>query len=163
MKEKILIIMLISIFSLGFFAANAHAKEPISKTLKSYEVSKLLWSDVGNPEGVYLGRVTNFVVDSNGRMEFAILLEGYLEIGDSRYVAVPYNMLSLSPGAHFFVLNATRQRLASAPTFNEKEDLSNRRFAESVYKYFGLQPYWTEGGYAKGMDPYRWGGEAQGF
>jgi sporulation protein YlmC with PRC-barrel domain len=163
MEGKILIIMLISIFSLGFFAANAHAKEPISKTLKSYEVSKLLWSDVENPQGVYLGRVSDFVVDSKGQMEFAILLEGYLEIGDSRYIAVPYDALSLSSGAHFFVLNTTRRRLASAPTFNEKKDLSNRRFAASVYRYFGLQPYWTEGGYIKGMDPYRWGGEAQGF
>ena len=73
---------MISIFSLGFFAANAHAKEPISKTLTGYEVSKLLWSNVESPRGVYLGRVTDFVVDLNGRIEFAILLEGYLEIGN---------------------------------------------------------------------------------
>ncbi len=163
MKEKILIIMMISIFSLGFVAVNSHANKPISSTFTNYEIDKLLWSDVENPQGVYLGRVSDFVMDPTGRIEFAILLEGYLEIGDSYHVAVPFDALSLGPGADYFVLNATRDRLASAPRFNEKKDLSNRAFAENVYRYFGLQPYWTEGGDAGSMNLYKWGGEAQGF
>lgn len=61
----------------------------------------------------------------------------------------------------YFVLNANREKLASAPIFKETEDLSRRRFAESVCRYFCPQPYWTRAGYTKGMDPYRWGGEAQ--
>ena len=162
MKGKIFIIMMISIFSLGFVAANARAKEPISKSFTTYEISKLQWSDVVNLQGVSLGRVSDFVVDSSGRIEFAILLEGYLEIGDSYHVAVPFDALSLGPQADYFVLNATRERLASAPRFNEK-DLSNRAFAENDYRYFGLQPYWTKGQHAGGKNLYRWGGEAQGF
>ena len=86
-----------------------------------------------------------------------------LVIGNSRYIAVPFNALSLGLGREYFVLNTTRERLASAPSFNEKKDLSNRAFAENVYRYFGQQPYWTEGGYTGGTNPYRRGGEAQGF
>ncbi len=163
MKGELLMIALISTFSLGLFIANAHAKAPISKTLTSYEISKLLWSNVEDPQGTYLGRVTDFVVDSNGHVEFATLLEGYLEFGDSRHVAIPFSAFSLGPGRDYFVLNITRERLASAPTFNETKDLSNRAFAENVYRYFGQQPYWTEGGHTGSTNPYRWGGKTQGF
>ncbi len=163
MKGKVLIIVLISIFSLGFVAANGHAKNLISKPFTSYEISQLQWSNVENPQGIYLGRVSDFVVDSHGRIEFAILLEGYLEVGDSYHIAVPFDALSLGPGADYFVLNATRERMASAPRFVEKKDLSNRAFAERDYRYFGLQPPWTEGGTTQYANPYRWGGEAQGF
>lgn len=164
MKAYRLIILLIAVFAVGFFTVNAVAEEPISKTFTNHEVSKLLWSDVENLQGEYLGRVTDFVVDSSGRIEFAILLQGYLEIGDSRYVAVPFDALSYEPSAHRFILNTTRERLASAPSVDEKKDLTNRRFAEDVYRYFGLEPYWTEGGLERGIrsdqDPFDLVGKA---
>jgi hypothetical protein len=35
--------------------------------------------------------------------------------------------------------------LDSAPSFVWKEDLApEKKLAEDVYRYFGLQPYWTE-------------------
>jgi sporulation protein YlmC with PRC-barrel domain len=151
MKTYPLIILLISVFAFGLVTVNAVAQEPISKTWTGVEVSKLLWSNVENPQGEYLGRVTDFVIDSSGRIEFAILLQGYLEIGDSRYVAVPFEALSYGPSAHYFVLDTTRERLASAPSFNEKKDLTNRKFAEDIYKNFSLEPPWTEGGHEKGI------------
>ncbi len=164
MKEKLMMILLVFVLTLGVATANAVAKEPISRTLPNYEVSKLLWSDVENPQGEYLGRVTDFVVDSNGRIEFAILLQGYLEIGDSRYVAVPFEALSHGSSSHDFVLDTTRERLASAPSFNEKKDLTNRKFAEEMYRYFGLEPSWTEGGHERGIrsdqDPFDLVGKA---
>ena len=163
MKGKVLIIMLISIFSLGFVLANAYAAGPISKSSKNYEVSRLLSDYLENPQGGFLGRISDFVVDSNGHIEFAIVQVGFPEVGrDSKLVAVPFSALS-RPEGKYYVLNITRERLVSAPQFVEKKDLSNLAFAESVYRYFGLQPYWTEGGVTKYANPYSWGGEAQGF
>jgi len=163
MKEKILIVVLISIFSLGFVLVNAYAAGPMPKSSKNYEASRLLSEYLENPQGGFLGRISDFVVDSNGNIEFAIVQVGFPEVGrDSKLVAVPFSALS-RPEGKYYVLNITRERLVSAPQFVEKKDLSNLAFAESVYRYFGLQPYWTEGGVTKYANPYSWGGEAQGF
>ena len=163
MKGKVLTIVLISIFSLGFALANAYATEPMSKISKEYELSRLLSEYLENPQGGFLGRISDFVVDSNGHLEFAIVQVGVPEVGrDSKFVAVPFRALS-KPDGKYYVLNITRERLVSAPQFVEKKDLSNRAFAGSVYGYFGLQPPWTEGRVTKYANPYSWGGEAQGF
>jgi hypothetical protein len=43
------------------------------------------------------------------------------------------------------ILNASKDRLDSAPSFVWKEDLDpEKTLAEDIYRYFGLQPYWTE-------------------
>jgi hypothetical protein len=158
MRVRLLIILFISIFCLGFVFANAYATEPMSKNLKTYEVSRLLSEYLENPQGGFLGRISNFVVDSNGCIEFAIVQVGFPEVGrDSKLVAIPFSALS-RPEGKCYVLNTTRERLISAPRFVEKKDLSNRAFAESVYRYFGLQPYWTEGGVTKYANPYSLGG-----
>lgn len=149
MKGRVLMLVMIWIFGLGFAAANAHAEELISKTFKSSEINGLLWSDVEDPQGLYLGRVTDFVVDSIGRIEFAIVQVGFPEGGrDSKLVAVPFSALS-RPEGKYYVLDTTRERLAAAPNFDEKKDLSDRAFGENVYRYFGLQPSWTDGGREK--------------
>jgi len=167
MKEKVLIILLISFFSVGFVLANAHTAGSTPKSMKTYEVSRLLSEYLENSEGGFLGRVTDFVVDSNGHIEFAIVQVGFPEVGrDSKLVAVPFSALSGPEGDHY-VLNTTRERLVSAPRFDAKKDLSDRAFAENVYRYFGLEPSWTEGGHEKGIrsdqDPFDLVGKADAF
>ncbi len=144
MKKYPLMILLILAFGIGLVTVNAVAQESISKTWTGHEVSKLLGSDVENPQGEYLGRVTDFTLDSSGRIEFAILLRGDSEVGNSRYVAVPFDALSYGPSEHRFVLNMTSEKLAAAPSFGGNKGLTNRKFAEDVYRYFGLEPSWTE-------------------
>ena len=165
MNEKILILLLISVFSLAFVLANAYAAEPMSKSMRTYQVSKLLSEYVEDPEGGFLGRVTDFVVDSNGHIEFAILQVGFPEVGrDSLLVVVPFSALSM-PEGKYYVLNTTRERLASAPRFDARKDLSDRAYAESVYSYFGLEPSWTEGEHERGIrsdqDPFDLVGKAE--
>lgn len=126
MKGKVLIVVLISIFSLGFVLANAYATEPMLKSSKNYEVSNLLSEYLENPQGGFLGRISDFLVDSNGHIDFAIVQVGFPEVGrDSRLIAVPFSALSRAEGK-YYVLNVTRERLVSAPQFFEKRDLSNR-------------------------------------
>ena len=59
-------------------------------------------------------------------------------------VAVPFGMLSRN-GEDVFVLNSTKDQLASARSFDELADMDNLTYATDVYRYFGQQPYWTEG------------------
>ncbi len=164
MKEKILIFLLILLVSLGFVLAYAYAAEPMAKNSKTYEVSRLLSEYLEDVEGGFLGRITNFVVDSNGHIEFAIVQVGFPEVGrDGKLVTVPFSALS-RPEGKYYVLNTTRERLVSAPRFTAKKDLSNRAFAENVFRYFGLEPSWTEGGHEKGIrsdqDPFDLVGKA---
>jgi hypothetical protein len=42
-----------------------------------------------------------------------------------------------------FVLNATEEKIQSAPLFSRKT-LDDPKWAENVYQYFGQQPYWTK-------------------
>ncbi len=164
MKRKALVILLIFFFIAGVSLANAYAAEPTAKSSKTYQVSGLLSKYLEDSEGGVLGRVTDFVVDSNGRIEFAVVEVGFPEIGpDSKLVAVPFSALSGPEGNHY-VLDTTREKLVSAPGFEPKKDLSNPGFAESVYKYFGLEPSWTEGGHERGIrsdqDPFDLVGQA---
>ncbi len=151
MKEKALVISLVFFFISGVLLANAYAAEPAAKSSKTYQVSGLLSKYLEDSEGGVLGRVTDFVVDSNGRIEFAVVEVGFPEVGPaSKLVAVPFDALSGPEGDHY-VLDTTREKLASAPRFEPKKDLSDPAFAENVYKYFGLEPSWTEGGQEKGI------------
>ncbi len=151
MKGKILIILLISFFAAGFVLANAYAADPVAKSAKTYQVTRLLSEYLEDVDGGFLGRITDFMVDSEGRIEFAIVQVGFPEVGrDSKLVAVPFSALS-GPEGRYYVLNTTREKLVSAPRFDPKKDLSDPSCAENVYRYFGLEPPWTEGGQERGI------------
>ena len=147
--EKWIIFAMISIFSIGLVAVNAYAAEPVVKEGDViYQTSKLIGSDVRNHQGEDLGRITDFVMDSNGHVAFAILSyavfwHAFEPEAVEKLVAIPFSALSFEPDGNYFVLNTTRERLASAPTFKGKEDLS-KSFTEEIYGHFGLQPPWTE-------------------
>ncbi len=108
----------------------------------AFRVSRLIGGPVQTSKGEKVARVNDFVIDfSNNRVVYSVLSE----VGGSqgKMVAVPFRELS-KPGKNFFVLKTTAAKLAAAPSFNEQADISNLRFAQNVYKYFGQQPYWTE-------------------
>ena len=128
--------------SLGFNIAHSRsAGEMASGGFTAYEITNLVGTQVRNPAGEMLGTITDFVIDSKGRMVLAILAREFL----SEYVAVPFSALSLNPEKTIFVLNTTPDELEFAPAFSIKAAKDNR-WAEDVYRYFGQQPYWTEEG-----------------
>jgi hypothetical protein len=91
--------------------------------------------------GIEAARIDDLVIDSkDGRVALLILHE-VPGRGDSK-VAVPFNELSMNGDG--FALNTTPAQLASAPSFDESADMNDVRYAENVYRHFGLQPYWTE-------------------
>jgi hypothetical protein len=108
-------------------------------------------SDVKNPQGENLGIINSFVKDSEGRVAFAILLyDDYpLSIFSiPREVAVPFGALTFRNKV--WILNASEKKLNSAPTFTSKKDLAAEgKKADNIYRYFGIQPFWTERGYTK--------------
>jgi sporulation protein YlmC with PRC-barrel domain len=102
----------------------------------------LMGATVQSKNGKAEARIADLVIDSkDGRIAFLVLDR---VPGRAERVAVPFSELSMS--GHAFVLNTTGARLAAAPSFNQYSDLNNLRWAEDVYRYFGVRPYWTEGG-----------------
>jgi hypothetical protein len=52
----------------------------------------------------------------------------------------------LSPsksGENIFVFNGTREKLLASPAF-QWTNTADRNYAEGIYRYYGLQPYWEE-------------------
>ena len=150
---KVSMIALAAVFALGTFATGAYASEEMAKGMnRPYGMSELLGSGVKNLQGDYLGRITDLVVDSHGRVTFAVLAHGgFLGMGGTS-VAVPFEALTFDPKGKHFAFDITRERLNTAPAFSMR-DLTNETWAENVYRYFGRQLYWTEGGLVKeGME-----------
>lgn len=91
--------------------------------------------EVKNLQGEKIGEIEDFVIDSQGRIPFVILSHA------GKTIVIPYRALSIE--GKFFVLDASEEKLASAPLIDGKEDSINQRTAEEIYRYFGQSPYWT--------------------
>jgi hypothetical protein len=151
---KISMIAFVAVFALGLFVAGAYAGEEMAKGInRLYGQGEIIGSEVKNLQGVHLGRITDLVIDPEGRVAFAILAHGgFLRMGETS-VAVPFDTLTYDQKGKHFALDISTERLKSAPAF-AMNDLASEKWAEEVYRYFGRQPYWTEGGLVmEGMKP----------
>jgi hypothetical protein len=150
MNRIIAVIALALVFSLGFVSANVYAGGGMSKGWhRAYEVGEIVGSDVKTPGGEELGRIHDFAIDSNGRVAFIILAYGgFMGMGE-KLVAIPFGAFTYDHIQKHLVVDIRREKLESAPSFDRSELLNSKR-AEDNYKYFGIQPYWTEGGSTEG-------------
>jgi sporulation protein YlmC with PRC-barrel domain len=152
MKKILNIIVALSILGFGLLVATGYTAESFSRSWdRSYQTSEIIGLWVKNHQGRYLGRVQDLVFDPDGHVIFAII--GYTRfnwrlIGENS-VAVPFNTLVYERHAKhpMVVVDISFEKFQSAPRF-AKTDLTDRRREAEVYRYFGQQPYWTEGGTA---------------
>jgi sporulation protein YlmC with PRC-barrel domain len=146
MKKIMLILVAMAFMAFGFAAGASAAGMDKSIGKEAKDVSALIGKDVVNMEGETLGEVRDFIHDENGEISLAILSHGgFMGMGE-KDVAVPYSALSFSESEDHFVLNVSKDQLAGAPEIRGDENLSDRSFAEEVYRYFGERPYWTDEG-----------------
>ena len=149
MKKIVSLIAVLSILTLGLLITAGYASESNSKGWdRSYQASEIIGLWVTNHQGKYLGKVQDLVLDPDGHVIFAIV--GYSKfnwrlIGEDS-VAVPFKALSYEREAKhpMLVTDIAWERFKSAPRF-AKNDLMNRQREAEIYRYFGQQPYWTEG------------------
>jgi sporulation protein YlmC with PRC-barrel domain len=160
MKRIMTLTALILAFGLVFMFANAYAASGMSKDrFRSFEVSKFIGAKVTDSTGVWEGTIQDFVLDSNGHIDFVILSRDFYNFNTNyipyypvppQTVAVPFSAIRLNLKEKIALLKFSGSKLDFAPTFM-MSDLSNRKWVEKDYKYYGLQPYWTEGRYARRM------------
>ena len=146
MKKVFILLPMIGMLAVGFglMGSDVFAGGMRSQGLGGpFEMSALTGTHVRNLYGDYLGRISDFVIDHQGRIAFAIIAHGgFLGMGE-RSVAVPFHTLTYGHKERFFTLDISKERFAGAPIFDRH--MLNRTWAEDAYRYFGLQPYWTEG------------------
>jgi len=122
-------------------------KQPGEKPLASlelYQSAELMGAEVQMPKGEEVAMINDLVIDPHGGRIAFVVLSNVVGRGDT-LVAVPFSDLSRR-GENVFVLNAKKSQLAAGPSFDEVKDLDNLTFAEDVYRYFAVHPYWMEGG-----------------
>jgi hypothetical protein len=144
MRRTMLPMLLSLALIFGYTAAKSMAHERMSKSGETAEVSKLIGTSVKNPQGEDLGTITEVVTGPEGRVAFAVLSYWIFDDTQKR-VAVPFGALSYEEQNCF--LNVRKETFDSAPTFVSEGDLAERKLAEDIYRYFGVQPYWTQEGY----------------
>ncbi|MFB3885167.1 MAG: PRC-barrel domain-containing protein [Thermodesulfobacteriota bacterium] len=133
------IIGLIVCFGLGFLVAGIYySGKGEASWGRAYTVSEIIGTDVMNHQGEAFGKVNDFVIDTNGKVPFAVLSYG------EKLVAIPFGTLTYSTEGKHLVLDLSREKLDSAPTF-DKSVLADRKWIEDAYRYFGQTPYWTTG------------------
>jgi sporulation protein YlmC with PRC-barrel domain len=149
MEKKTMALTLVFLFGFALIAATtADAAESMSKGYRrAYEAREIIGSPIRNDQGQYLGRIDDLVLDSNGRVDFAVLAEpGILGIRGKR-MAVPFSALTYDPVKNHLVLKISKERLETAPVFDSK-NIADRRWTQDIYRFYGQQPYWTEEGTA---------------
>jgi sporulation protein YlmC with PRC-barrel domain len=151
---KITIQWVAVVFAFGFMFTNAFADEQMGTGMgKPFALSSMVGTSVLDPKGEYLGRASDFVIDSQGHVTFVVVSHGgFLRIGETE-VAIPFGSFTYDRPKSHFVLDLTRDKLNTAPAFT-KRDLYSEKWAEDVYRHFGQAPYWTEGELVeKGVKP----------
>lgn len=107
--------------------------------------STLNGDQVVNAQGEDLGHIEDLMIDLNsGRISYAVLsFGGFLGMGDKLF-AVPWESLQVDTENKRMIFNVTKERLENAPGFDKNNwpDFADRQWGESVYNYYGVEPYW---------------------
>jgi len=162
MKKTLITLVAAAFITFGFnpgaFAAGIDKSTDKSMSSDAMSLSAeatLIGKDVKNSRGEDLGKVNDLVRDENGEISLVIVSIGGIIGTGEKDVAVPYTALSFNESEDHAVLDVTKDQLASGPEVGADENLTDRAFAEEVYRHFGERPYWTEKGGAadEGLSP----------
>ncbi len=148
MTKSLLIVSILFVLSLGL-AVRSQANSMTQNGLTTYDTSKLIGLSVKSRDGVMLGTIFDLVADSNGRIDFAIVMQPGIEEFPGRLVAVPFATLTLSeagPSSIRVVFNEGKEKFYAGPAWSGK--LNDLKQAASVDRAYGIQPSWTETGKA---------------
>ncbi len=146
MNRILSMIAVVSILSLGFITSS-QANSTDQSGFITYNTKDLIGLTVKARDGAKLGEIFDFVVDSNGHVDFAIVnTPSFNYDSRERAVVVPFSTLVISKGKSdkfSVVFNADKEKFYEGPDYWGYESLSNAKQAAPVDRYYGIQPYWT--------------------
>jgi sporulation protein YlmC with PRC-barrel domain len=119
---------------------------PAARLGQVQKASKLMGTPVNNLQDEKLGKVENFLVDLPSGRVVAIIVSsgGFLGMGDE-LSAVPPTALRFNTDRDTLQLDASKEMLSNAPHFkaNQWPDFAQPTYAESVYRAYKVEPYFT--------------------
>lgn len=124
--------------------------------MEDQRASKWIGMKIENRQDENLGQVEDLVLNSKGQVDFVIVSHGgTLGIGE-KYTAVPFKSFSRKDDKTL-VLNISKEKMAQAPNFDKDNwpDMSNRKWSEDVYRYYGQKPYWSGSSHKSTQQPSR--------
>ena len=162
MKKMVIpILVMVFVFSLAWIAGaqtsrsgSTHqertgetyaSSHPQGGLMEDYKASKLIGMKIQNQQGDNLGKIEDLALNSRGQVDFVIVSHGgVLGLGE-KYAAVPFSAFSRKDDKTM-TLDMSKEKMAQAPNFDKDKwpDMSNRKWSEDVYHYYGQRPYWSE-------------------
>ncbi len=104
----------------------------------SYRLGTLQGASVESKEGDHIAYVNDFIINRDGHVVYVVLSDvGGME---SKMVAVPLEIISRKE-ERLFTLHTSKEMLFAASDFRWS-DVTDRKYAADVQRYYGLQPYW---------------------
>lgn len=98
---------------------------------------------VKNRQNEDLGKIEDFMLDlASGRIAYCVLsFGGVLGLGNKLF-AVPWSAFALDTERHCFILNASKDRLKSAPGFDKNSwpDMADPEWVATVSGFYGPVP-----------------------
>lgn len=104
-----------------------------------FRASDLLGKDLKSDNGQKLGEISDLVVGSDGRLNYAVVSRGgMMGVGD-RLIPVPWNAIHTGSKDDGFMINIDEKKFSSAPSFTKDEwgKLADPRWEKDVYGYYG--------------------------
>lgn len=148
--RKVTTIILINMVALVLVLSGAYAAEMMSEKITTINyATNLIGATVSNLEGETLGKIIDLTIDKN-RITFAVISHGgMLGVGE-KLIPVPMSALSIK-GEKTVLLDISKNKFLTAPSFirSKRPDFANRQWTEDTYRFYGVQPFWKEGGMEK--------------
>lgn len=118
------------------------AAEPVSEVEGAMSTGDIVGTELRNPEDGDLGDVEDVVMGpDNGNISYVIVEHGgFFGIGGD-YVAVPWDMLMVTPGREAFVVDVSEEAIENAPNVDPERELTGDAYAEWVDE---MNSYWQQ-------------------
>lgn len=110
--------------------------------------SKLIGNPVNGQQGEEIGKISNIIVDpESGQIGYAVVSSGGMAGMGAEHYIVPWKALHQDMKTQSFTLNISKDKLKEAP---QGESVANREEGMKIHQFYGVAPYWEEGGMESG-------------
>ena len=106
-----------------------------------FRAHQFLGETAKNAQGEELGKVSDFVFDQNGKIEYVIL--SYGTDSTEKLIPIPFDVVRVSPRSVALMVDISKDRLTNAPALAQWKDFDDPEWTREVHSYYesaGAEP-----------------------